>query len=161
MNIVISDPKSGRAFSHKSEDTGVFLNKKVGDEVSLDSLGFEGYLAVITGGSDKEGFPLKPDLEGAARRKIFVTVDKKKGVRRRIAFRGNLITNEITQVNVKVKKYGVKAFAEIAPKMKVEEKTLSAKEELIAKSMANVERSKEEVLKERAQAEGGIKKPKH
>jgi len=161
LNIVISDPKSGKAFSHKAEDAALFLNHKVGEEVSLDSLGFEGYTAVITGGSDKEGFPIKPDLEGAARRRIFVTLDKKKGLRQRIAFRGNLITNETSQVNLAVKKHGSKPFEEFMPKVKVEEKALSAKEELIAKSMANVERSKEEVLKEREAGEGGIKKPKH
>ncbi len=161
MNIVISDPKSGRAFSHKTEEAGAFLNKKVGDEVGLDSLGFEGYVAVIKGGSDKQGFPMKPDLEGAARRKVFMNVDKKKGVRRRIAFRGNLVTVETAQLNVAIKKYGVKPFVEIAPKVKVEEKKLSAKEELIAKSMANVDRSKEEVLKERETTEGGVKKAKH
>jgi len=161
VNIVISDPKSGKAFSHKTEDTTAFLNRKVGDEVSLDSLGFEGYVAVIRGGSDKQGFPMKPDLEGAARRRVFVNVDKKKGIRRRIAFRGNAITVETAQLNVVVKKYGAKPFTEIMPKGKVDEKQVSAKEELIAKSMANVERSKEEVLKEREAGEGGIKKPKH
>ncbi len=161
MNLVISDPKSGKAFSHKTDEKELFANKKVGEEIGLDSLGFQGYVAVITGGSDKEGFPIKRDLEGPARRKVFITVDKKKGVRRRITFRGNLLTAETTQVNLSVRKYGAKLFAELLPKVKVEEKTLSAKEELIAKSMANVERSKEEVLKEREAGEGGIKKPKH
>lgn len=161
MNLVISDPKSGKAFSHKTEEKELFANKKVGEEIDLDSLGFQGYVAVITGGSDKEGFPIKRDLEGPSRRKVFVTVDKKKGVRRRITFRGNQLTAETTQVNLSVRKYGAKPFAELLPKVKVEEKTLSAKEELIAKSMANVERSKEEVLKEREAGEGGIKKAKH
>ena len=43
-----------------------------GEEVKLDSLGLEGYEAKISGGSDKQGFPMRTDIPGIARKKIFI-----------------------------------------------------------------------------------------
>ena len=35
MQLVISDPKSAKAYSKKIEDLNAFLNKKIGESVSL------------------------------------------------------------------------------------------------------------------------------
>lgn len=39
----------------------VFLEKRMGQEVPIDSLGeeFAGYVVRVTGGNDKQGFPMK------------------------------------------------------------------------------------------------------
>jgi len=40
---------------------GPFFDKRMGAEVEADSLGdeFKGYILKITGGNDKDGFPMK------------------------------------------------------------------------------------------------------
>jgi len=58
-----------------------------------------GYTLKLTGGTDKDGFPIRPDLPGPARRKILVaggvgfrpTHD---GERRRKSMRGREISSE-------------------------------------------------------------------
>ena len=61
----------------------------------------------IKGGSDKDGVPMKPNVHGGVRRKIVLSKGVgfkggKKGERRRKAVRGNVITDEIVQINVKI-----------------------------------------------------------
>src|SRR3989344_395507 len=99
MNIVVSDPKTRKAYSKKIDNPAIFLNKKIGDTVELGLAGLDGYEAQITGGSDTEGFPMKHDMTGSNRRDIYVVVDAKKGVRKKITRRGNLVTQETSQIN--------------------------------------------------------------
>lgn len=42
----------------------VFMEKRMGQEVAIDSLGeeFAGYVVRITGGNDKQGFPMKQGM---------------------------------------------------------------------------------------------------
>jgi len=63
MNIVISDPKTGKAYSKKTEEP-VFLNKKINESVDLGTIGLVGFKGKITGGSDKQGFPMRATIEG-------------------------------------------------------------------------------------------------
>ncbi|MBI2597761.1 MAG: 30S ribosomal protein S6, partial [Candidatus Diapherotrites archaeon] len=59
MKIVISDQKAKKAYSKTVEDPSVFFEKKIGEIVNLNRIGLENYEAKITGGSDKDGFPMK------------------------------------------------------------------------------------------------------
>ncbi|MFH1224743.1 MAG: S6e family ribosomal protein [Candidatus Diapherotrites archaeon] len=133
MHIVISDPKTSKGYKKKIDNPAIFMGKKVGEEVSLSAVGLEGYSAKITGGSDKQGFPIKGDLPGTARRKIYITTDVKKGVRMRVNRRGNTVTDEVQQLNLAVTKYGGKKLDELIVK-ETEEKKLSAKEEAVLKA---------------------------
>ena len=139
MKFVVSDPKSGKAYSAKSEDD-LFVGKKIGDTVKLDEIGLTGFEAVITGGSDKQGFPMNKSVHGTGRKKIFTASGigfkaKKKGQRKRISMRGDTISSAISQVNLSVAKAGsadiTKVLAKEAPK---EDEGLSAKEKALKKS---------------------------
>ena len=83
-------------------------------------MGLDGYELQITGGSDKEGFPMRNDIKGISRKKIVVTkgigFHARKGLRRRKLIRGNTISTETAQINFKVVKAGHKHLAEIFPK---------------------------------------------
>ncbi|MFH1240551.1 MAG: 30S ribosomal protein S6e [Candidatus Diapherotrites archaeon] len=110
MNIVISNPKTGKAYSKKTE-TPVFIGSKVGDEVSLDVVGLSGYKVKILGGSDKQGFPMKPTLPGTGRKRALLSKGTgfnptSKGQRKRISVRGNEINENISQLNVIITKMG-------------------------------------------------------
>ncbi len=102
----------------------LLLGKKIGDVISGDNIGFSGYEFQITGGSDYCGFPMRKDIEGFARKRIFAVEGiglkkKAKGVKTRKTMCGNTIHPKISQVNMKVTKEGSEPI--IAPP-KAEEK---------------------------------------
>ncbi len=140
MNIVISDPNTRKAYPKKIDNPAFFIGKKIGDEVELGVIGLDGYKARITGGSDKQGFPMKRDLEGTSRIKVFVTVDSKKGIKKKVSRRGNQISEEIAQINLKVVKYGGKSLEELLGGEKTEskEEKVSIKEQMVKESLENV-----------------------
>lgn len=124
MQIVISDSKTGKAYKIEGKDTEanvLFIGKRIGDEVDADILGLGGYELEITGGSDKDGMPMRRDVSGSARKRILITSPpgyrpKERGKRRRKSVRGNEISTEISQINVKIKEYGAKPIEKILVK---------------------------------------------
>ncbi len=138
MNIVVSDPKTRKAYSKKIDNAAVFLGKKIGESVELGLIGLDGYTAQITGGSDKEGFPMKPDMAGSNRREIYAVTNAKKGIRQKIRRRGNVVTNEISQLNLKVTKDGAKALSEILGSTEKKDEKLSVKDRMVKESLENV-----------------------
>ncbi|DAC49801.1 MAG TPA: hypothetical protein HA340_04750, partial [Candidatus Thalassarchaeaceae archaeon] len=88
----------------------------------------------ITGGSDKTGTPMRSDIAGGNRQAVLVTkgigykahklVRKRgklyrytyDGIRKRRYFRGNTITQETRQLNLKVVESGKKSLAALFPK---------------------------------------------
>ena len=90
----ISDPKSGKTF--QTVVSGHYANslvgKKIGEEFDGIFVSLPGFKLILTGGSDKDGFPMRPDLTGQRRKKVLVAKSlgfnpKDKGVRRRKTFR--------------------------------------------------------------------------
>jgi len=82
-----------------------FIGLKIGDKVDASIIGLKGEL-VITGGSDSSGFPMRPDIHGGVKVKVLLSgppgfKPRKKGERRRKTVRGNTITPDIVQINVK------------------------------------------------------------
>jgi len=124
MQIVVNDSKTGKAYKIEGKDTeasALFIGKRIGDVVDADILGLGGYVLEITGGSDKEGMPMRKDVAGTARKRILITSPpgyqpKEKGKRRRKSIRGNEISMEISQINVVVKEYGRKPLDELLVK---------------------------------------------
>lgn len=113
MKLVISIPRTGRAVQKEisEEEAKMFYGLKIGDEVDLSPLGLKGYVVKITGGTDKNGFPMRPDLHGTGRKKILISKGPgarglKKGMRIRKTLRGNVVDEDIEQLNVVVLKEG-------------------------------------------------------
>lgn len=135
MKYVIST-KSGKAYSTTTDDA-MFLGKRISETVKLDELGLTGFEAVITGGSDQQGFPMNKSVPGQARKKILTAKglgfkSKRKGERKRVSVRGNTISKEISQVNLLITKDGAKKIEEILGK----KETTSSDDELSAKEKA-------------------------
>ena len=110
MKAVINDPKTGKSFQIEIEGEKLF-GKKIGDEIDGVVLGYEGYKFKITGGSDKDGFPMRKDVHGTGRKKIYLSSGpgfrpKRKGEKRRKTVRGNTIAEDIAQINLMVTKHG-------------------------------------------------------
>ena len=71
FRIVVSG-KDGKAFQ-KDMEAPMLMGMKIGEKVDGAILGLNGYQLEITGGSDKEGFPMRRDIPGQARRRILLT----------------------------------------------------------------------------------------
>ena len=124
IQIVIADPQNNRTF--QSEITGEYMprliGKKIGDIIEAREIGYpEGYQFKITGGSDEDGFPMRNDIEGPAKKRILFSMQtvgyrqKRRGVKRRKTVRGNMISEETGQINVKITKYGKKVIGPSIP----------------------------------------------
>lgn len=86
----------------------------------LISADLEGYELLITGTSDKAGFPGMPDVKGQAIKRVILTRgrgmrDNTEGLRKRKTVRGNEISADTVQINLSVKKEGSKKFESMIP----------------------------------------------
>ena len=120
FRVVISDPQTGKAYQVEAKDAAAnkFLGLKIGDSIDGDVLGVSGYGMLITGGSDREGFPMRRDLPGTRRRKILISGGTgyhpaEKGRRRRKSVHGCNISQDVGQINVKITERGVKPVEEL------------------------------------------------
>lgn len=117
FRAVISDPKRGKSYHRevKGHYAAALIGKKIGDEVDGIFFDLPGYKLVLTGGSDKDGFPMRADLPGPRRKRILVAGGtgfrpKKKGLRRRKTIRGNTVGPDTVQLNLKIVTYGPKSI---------------------------------------------------
>lgn len=104
FKLTISD-KSGKSISKelKDKEASGFIGLHLGNEIDAAIAGLGGKLR-LTGGSDKSGIPMRADIYGSARKPVLVSKGvglKKveKGQRRRRLIRGNVISEEIYQLN--------------------------------------------------------------
>ncbi len=129
MKLVISEPNTGK--SHQVEISkdkeSLFIGRKVGETIEGGAIGASGYTLKLTGGSDTAGFPIRPDVTGPRRVKVLLTGgagynSPAHGAREKRLVRGNLISDEIMQINCVVVTPGEKPLAELFPAGKKEEK---------------------------------------
>jgi len=108
LKINISVPKTKKTYNIEVDDKVrlSFLGKKIKDKVDLSFVdkGLEG---VITGGSDKEGFPMLSSLEHEGTKKVFITNGvgfkaKRKGQKTRKRVAGKIVTENTQQINIKL-----------------------------------------------------------
>tara|TARA_Y100000310_G_scaffold234905_1_gene237927 strand:+ start:2979 stop:3545 length:567 start_codon:yes stop_codon:yes gene_type:complete len=110
MKLVIAN-KKGQAKQVEVESASSLMGKKIGEKVSGDGLGLEGYEFEIRGGSDVSGFPMRRDVQGTGRKRILVVKgtgihNKIKGNRVRKTVAGNTVSATTAQVNLFIVKAG-------------------------------------------------------
>ncbi len=123
FKVVVSDPRDGKSYqlTVSGQHANVLVRKKIGDEVDGMFLGLPGYKVKITGGSDKDGFPMRPEIRTAGRKKLLVAESigyqptDYPGKREKVSLRGGEISPEIAQINTKVITPGPKPIAELVP----------------------------------------------
>ncbi|WP_406662175.1 30S ribosomal protein S6e [Methanolobus sp. ZRKC3] len=116
FKVVVSDPKTkAYQFDVTGAEANKFIGRSIGETVEGTVVGLPGYTLKITGGSDKSGMVMRPDLPGPKRQKVLVAtgvgyVPASKGVRRRKMMRGREISPDITQINTVVTEQGAKSI---------------------------------------------------
>ncbi len=136
FRVVISDSETGksRQVEISGNQAARLLGKVIGDVVDGEIVGLPGFKLKITGGTDRDGFPMRRDLPGSQRRRILVSRSvgfkpEKKGLRKRKTLRGNEISQDTGQINTLIVERGSKTVEEILDKKEGEEETAEKSEE--------------------------------
>jgi small subunit ribosomal protein S6e len=119
FKAVIADVKNGKSYQTvvAGQHANRLMGMKIGDEFDGLFVSLPGYKLKITGGSDKDGYPMRGDLPGQQRKKIVLSGGvgfhpKMDGQRRRKYVRGNTISADIVQINLTVTSYGPRQIEE-------------------------------------------------
>ncbi len=125
FKVIVSDPESGSSKTVEIDGARAvpLIGKRIGEPIDGSVVGMSGHKLQITGGSDKDGFPMRPNIHGGVRIRAILSGGvgfhpKRRGDRRRKTLRGNVITEEIVQVNMKIAGKPKKAKKPEEPKKK-------------------------------------------
>lgn len=108
FKLIVSDANgTSQALEVEGTRAQTLIGQRIGEVIEGAIAGLSGKKLKITGGTDKDGFPMRPDVHGGVRRAIILSSGagiktKRKGERRRKRVRGNTITDDIAQINLKV-----------------------------------------------------------
>ena len=134
FKVIISDPEEGKSKVVELEEARAtpLIGRRIGEIIDGSVVDLPGQKVQITGGSDKDGFPMRPSVHGGVRRRIILSGGtgynpKHEGLRKRKTIRGNVVTDEIVQINLKI--------VEKTKKPKEAKKTKEKKEEPAEKNV--------------------------
>ena len=109
FKVIVSDPETGTSKVVELEEARAtpLIGRRIGETIEGAILDLPAHKIKIVGGSDKDGVPMRPSVHGGVRRNIVISggvgfKPKNKGERKRKTVRGNVITDEIVQINVKI-----------------------------------------------------------
>ncbi|MBL7118549.1 30S ribosomal protein S6e [Candidatus Bathyarchaeota archaeon] len=109
FKLVISDVGTGKSQTLEIDDVKgqVMIGRRIGDTVDGSVVDMKGRELLITGGSDKDGFPMRRNIHGGIRIGVILSDGpgfhpKNRGERKRKKVRGDTITEDISQINMKV-----------------------------------------------------------
>ncbi len=109
FKVIVSDPEAGTSKVVELEEARAapFIGRKIGETVDGAVVDLPAHKLQIRGGSDKDGVPMRGNVHGGVRRNVVLSGGTgfnphNKGERRRKTVRGNVITDEIVQINTKI-----------------------------------------------------------
>ena len=136
FKIIISDPETGKSRSTEVEGTQAvpLIGRKLGEIIDGSVVKMSNRKLKVTGGSDKDGFPMRPNIHGGVRIGAILSEGvgfhpSQKGERQRKTLRGDTITEEIVQINMKVVEEPKKGEKAAKPKPKKKEKVAKKEKE--------------------------------
>ncbi|MFB0543334.1 MAG: 30S ribosomal protein S6e [Candidatus Bathyarchaeia archaeon] len=107
--LIVSDPETGKSQKVEiAEDRiGAILGLRIGETINGSIAGLTGYKIQLTGGCDKDGFPMRPDIHGGGKVSVLLSGGvgfhpRGRGERRKKTVRGNVVTPETTFLNFKI-----------------------------------------------------------
>jgi small subunit ribosomal protein S6e len=107
--LIISDPETGTSQKVELEDNrmGPLVGRRIGEVIDGTVADLAGHQLQLTGGTDKDGIPMRPDVHGSAKSRIILSggvgyKPKRKGERKRVVVRGNTVSVDTTFLNFKI-----------------------------------------------------------
>ena len=127
FKIIISD-KKGKSVSKelKDKEAQPLIGLRVGETVDSSVVGIPSGKIELRGGSDKSGTPIRSDVHGGVKKYVLLSKgggmrDDREGIRKRKLVRGNMITEEIYQINCLLLEGNLPLTAETTDSKKTEE----------------------------------------
>ena len=109
FKVIVSDPETGTSKVVELEEARAIplVGRRIGEVVDGIMVDLPAHKVQIMGGSDRDGVPMRPSVHGGVRRNVVLSGGvgfnpHDSGERRRKAVRGNVITDDIVQVNAKI-----------------------------------------------------------
>jgi len=122
FKVVVADPETGKSYQLEAREPGArrLVGLRIGDKFDGEITGLPGYELQITGGTDKDGFPMRADVAGSGRTSVLLSGGagfrpRGRGERRRKRVRGCRISDDTVQINAKIVKKGAKSIEELIP----------------------------------------------
>ena len=129
FKVVVNDGKTGKSYQVpvSGHHANSLIGKKINDEVDGIFISLPGYKLKITGGTDKNGFPMRKDLPGMARRRLLLSESTgchptENGMRTKKSVKGNTVNQDIVQINMSITKHSSKPIEQLINVNKEEEK---------------------------------------
>jgi small subunit ribosomal protein S6e len=152
MKFNISYPQNGTQKCIEIDDDNkcrIFFEKRMGTEVEADALGeeYKGYVFKITGGNDKDGFPMKQGIIVKGRTTILMSKGhscyrpRRTGERKRKSIRGCIVGDDIRVLAVTVVRKGEKEIEGLTDTIK--DKRLGPKRASKLRKLLNIPRGKD------------------
>jgi len=120
FKLVVSNPETRKASVHELDGPKAqpFVGRAIRDLVDGSVIGMDKVKLLITGGSDKDGIPMRSDVHGSAKKYAILSggvgfKPTTQGERRRKLVRGGMISDQTYQINIRVVK---EEPAKVAPK---------------------------------------------
>jgi small subunit ribosomal protein S6e len=135
--LIISDPVAGTSQRVEIEDAQLrpLVGTRIGQTIDGSLAGMQGYKLKFTGGTDKDGIPMRPDVHGSAKSRVVLSggigyKPKNHGEQKRKVVRGNTVSTETTFLNFVVAEAPKKKKkAEPAPEPEAEPEEAPVEEE--------------------------------
>jgi len=109
FKVIVSDPEDGTSKIVELDEVRAtpLIGRRIGETIDGSVVDMPAYKLLIRGGSDTDGVPMRPNVHGGGRRKVILSSGagfnpKRKGERKRKTVRGDIITDEIIQINIKI-----------------------------------------------------------
>jgi len=135
FKVIVSDPETGtsKVVELQEARASPLIGRRIGEVMDGAAVDLPAHKIQIMGGSDKDGFPMRPSVHGGVRRSIVLSGGvgfnpTNEGMRRRKTIRGNVITDEIVQINAKIVEKPKQAKEAKKSKEKKEEQPTAAKQ---------------------------------
>ncbi|OGD48463.1 hypothetical protein A3K69_05460 [Candidatus Bathyarchaeota archaeon RBG_16_57_9] len=104
--IIVSDPAAGTSQRVEIDEARLrpLVGTRIGQTVDGSFAGMQGYKLKFTGGTDKDGIPMRPDVHGSAKSRVVLSggvgyAPKNQGEQKRKTVRGNVVSQETTFLN--------------------------------------------------------------
>jgi small subunit ribosomal protein S6e len=107
FKLVISD-STGRSVSQELKDRAAqpLVGVRIGSVIDSSVIGIAGGKVKVMGGSDKSGTPMRSDVHGGVKKYVLMSegvgAKNLEGGRIRKLVRGNMVTEEIYQLNLRL-----------------------------------------------------------
>ena len=107
--LIISDPETGRSQKVEIEDSRMtsLIGRRIGEVLDGAAANLPGHKIQLTGGCDKDGVPMRPDVHGGVKAHIILSggvgyKPRNPGERKRVTVRGNTVTADTIFLNFKI-----------------------------------------------------------